>query len=234
MLPQRNLARGGLAALALVAAAHLAGQWAGADAVSNVTQWFLMPLLAGVFFVETTAPRGRLGRLTLLALGFSWLGDTAPDLTSGDAAFLVMVGFFLVAQLVYIAAFWPSRGASVAYRRRWWLLPYLVAVGALVAACAPHAGGLLVPVLVYGLCLGLMAVLATGVNLATAVGGALFLVSDGLIALGAFAPGFDLPRSGFWVMLSYILAQVLIVAGIQAAGRSEPYAARIPEHAARA
>ena len=55
---------------------------------------------------------------------------------------------------------------------------------------------LLVPVLVYGACLGTMAVLSTGVNQVTAVGGALFLVSDGLIALDAFAPGFDLHGPG--------------------------------------
>ena len=48
---------------------------------------------------------------------------------------------------------------------------------------------MLVPVLVYGACLGTMAVLSTGVNRLTAVGGALFLVSDGLIALDAFVAG---------------------------------------------
>jgi uncharacterized membrane protein YhhN len=71
-----------------------------------------------------------------------------------------------------------------------------------------------VPVLVYGALLGTMAVLATGVNLLTAVGGALFLVSDGLIALDAFAAGFDLPAQGFWVMATYVAAQSLIVAGV--------------------
>ena len=69
------------------------------------------------------------------------------------------------------------------------------------------AGGLLVPVLVYGACLGTMAVLSTGVNRLTAVGGALFLVSDGLIALDAFVAGFGLPAQGFVVMATYVAAQ---------------------------
>ncbi len=73
---------------------------------------------------------------------------------------------------------------------------------------------MLVPVLLSGACLGTMAVLSTGVNLPTAVGGALFLVSDGLIALGAFASGFALPLEAFWVMATYIGAQALIVAGV--------------------
>ena len=80
--------------------------------------------------------------------------------------------------------------------------------------CVGGAATLLVPVLVYGACLGTMAVLSTGVNQVTAVGGALFLVSDGLIALDAFAPGFALTGHDFWVMSTYVLAQALIVAGV--------------------
>ena len=87
-------------------------------------------------------------------------------------------------------------------------------VGALVALCAAGAAELLLPVLVYGACLGTMAVLSTGVNRLTAIGGAVFLVSDGLIALDAFVPGFGLPAQGFWVMATYVAAQVLIVAGV--------------------
>ena len=152
--------------------------------------------------------------LTLVALGLSWLGDSAPRLTDGDAAFLVMVAFFLLAQVAYIVAFWPYRTNSVLYQRRPLLLGYVAAVAGLVAACVGGAAGMLVPVLVYGALLGTMAVLATGINLLTAVGGALFLVSDGLIALDAFAGGFDLPGQGFWVMATYIAAQTLIVGGV--------------------
>ena len=92
---------------------------------------------------------------------------------------------------------------------------------------------MLAPVLVYGACLGTMAVLATGVNLPTAVGGGLFLVSDGLIALDAFAAGFDLPGQDVWVMATYVLAQVLIVAGVLLE-RDRADATPTPTDAARA
>ena len=46
------------------------------------------------------------------------------------------------------------------------------------------------------------------------MGGALFLVSDGLIALDAFVDGFGLPAQGFVVMATYLAAQALIVAGV--------------------
>jgi uncharacterized membrane protein YhhN len=214
MLPRRRAARSFLLAFALVAGVHLVAQLVGGGVVADGTQVLLMPLLAGVLWCETSSPRGRLVSLVLLALGLSWLGDSAPQVASGDAAFLLMVGFFLLAQLAYIAAFWPYRARSVLHVHRVRLMGYLAVVVALVAACAPGADELLVPVLVYGACLGAMAVLATGVNRLTAVGGAVFLVSDGLIALDAFVPGFGLPAHGFWVMATYVVAQALLVAGV--------------------
>ena len=109
------------------------------------------------------------------------------------------------------------------------LLGYLVVVGALVAVCAAGAAELLLPVLVYGACLGTMAVLSTGVNRLTAVGGAVFLVSDGLIALDTFVPGFGLPAQGFWVMATYVAAQVLIVAGVLLEDTAAPTAPTTPD-----
>jgi uncharacterized membrane protein YhhN len=214
MLPRRRAARLFLGALAAATVVHLVAQLAGADTLAGATQVLLMPLLAGVLWCETAAPRGRLVTLTLVALGLSWLGDSAPRLTSGDASFLVMVGFFLLAQVTYITAFWPFRERSVLNVQRARLLGYLVVVVALVGVCAAGAAEMLLPVLVYGACLGAMAVLATGVNRLTALGGAVFLVSDGLIALEAFVTGFGLPAQDFWVMATYVAAQVLIVAGV--------------------
>ncbi|SDD35129.1 lysoplasmalogenase [Rhodococcus tukisamuensis] len=207
-----------LGAFAAVSVTHLAAQLVGADGVANVSQWFLMPLLAGFLALATAAPRPRLVRLTLAALGLSWLGDAAPDLADGDTAFLVMIGFFLLAQLAYIAAFWPYRAASVL--RRPAVFGYVAVIVALVAACAPGAGPLLVPALVYGICLGAMAALSTALGRVAAVGGALFLLSDSMIALGAFADWYHPPAEGFAVMLTYVAGQALLVFGVLAAARS--------------
>jgi uncharacterized membrane protein YhhN len=218
-----------LLALAAVTLVHLVAQLTGTGPLADVTQALLMPLLAGALWLETSAPRGRLVSMTLVALVLSWLGDTAPKLVGGDAAFLVMVGLFLLAQVAYITAFLPYRATSVLHVGRPLLLGYGAAVVGLVAACVPGAGDLLVPVLLYGACLGAMAVLSTGVNRTTAVGGALFLVSDGLIALDVFVPAFDLPGQGFWVMATYVAAQALIVAGVLERHRAD---AAAPEAAA--
>lgn len=209
----RRPARVAAAVLIVVTVLHLGAQLAGWEHLADVTQWVLMPLLALTLATQVPAPRGQLVSLTLVALVFSWLGDAAPDLFSGDTAFIVKVAFFLVAQVVYIVAFSRFVRDSVLVRRPLLVLPYAAAIVALVIACAPGADALLVPVLIYGACLGTMAMLATGLGPLTWAGGALFLVSDGLIALDAFVSSFSLPVQGFWVMLTYIAAQVLIVSG---------------------
>ncbi|TQN44610.1 putative membrane protein YhhN [Humibacillus xanthopallidus] len=211
----------GLVAAAFVAVAgvHLVLQLADATGLlSDITQDLLMPLLALTLVAATVPPRSRLVRWVLVALGFSFLGDAVPDFVPGDLSFLAMVGAFLLAQVAYIVAFWPLRGGSV-MRRPALLLPYAVVFVALVVACREGAGAMLVPVVVYGAALVTMAALSTGVSLLAGVGGAVFLVSDALIALHEFA-GLDLPRHGFWVMLTYVVGQALIVAGVVGRERS--------------
>lgn len=207
-------ARVAAAAFAVLAVVHLIAQLSGLEAIADPTQWLLMPALAVVLWCTTAAPRPRLVRLVLVALGFSWVGDTLPDLFTGDTAFLAMVGGFLCAQVVYVVAFRPSWRESV-LRRPPMLAIYVALAVVLVALCLPGAPGVLaVAVVVYGLCLAAMAVLSTGVHRIAGIGGLLFLFSDAMIALGAFADWFDPPASGFWVMVTYILGQVLLVVGV--------------------
>ncbi len=213
-----------LTAYLVVAVTNVGSLALGIDTLANLTQWLLMPLLLAAFLVTPPAashPLPRLSALTIAALAFSWLGDAAPDLTSGDASFLAMVGAFFVAQLCYIGAFRSSWRRSLASRSPALVLPYAVAFVVLVLACAPNAGPLLAPVVAYGLAVTVMAVLSTGLNRAAALGGALFMVSDSLIALGAFRDWGGRPLS-VAIMATYAVAQLLLVAGIQAYRRNQP------------
>ncbi len=207
--PAGRVALGVLGAAAIVDWVALA---VGASAVANVAQWLLMPALAVVVVASTVAPRPRAVRGLLVALAFSWLGDTLPDVVGEDSAFLAMVGCFLAAQVAYIATFWPWRRGS-ALARPLSALPYVAVYAILLALCAPGAGPMLGPIVGYGASLVLMAALATGVHRIAGIGGALFLVSDSLIALGEFAD-LDLPAAGLWVMVTYVVGQVLIAAGV--------------------
>jgi uncharacterized membrane protein YhhN len=229
-------ARVWVAVFGVLVLVHLVAQVAGADTVATVSQWALMPALAAAVLTATRWPRGHVVTWTLVALGFSWLGDLLPSLVGGDAAFLVMVGCFLVAQACYVVAFAPSARCSVLHRRPVLVVPYAVALVALVAACAPGAGSLLVPVAVYGGALTAMAVLATGLGRLAAVGGAIFLVSDALIAFEAFVPGWDLAGQGFWVMLTYVVGQGLLataVVGRNVAERQAPEASPVRTYTQR-
>lgn len=83
----------------------------------------------------------------------------------------------------------------------------------LVAVLLPDVGALVVPLACYGLALGGNAVVAHGVNRLTALGAASFVVSDSLLALTTFHGSFDLPGHDFWVMLTYLAGQGLLVWG---------------------
>ena len=205
------------AALALfvgLAVVYLGAQLAGASSLAGRSQWFLMPALALVVAAWTARPRTRRVRLVLVALGLSWLGDTVPDLVPEGVSFLVMVGFFLLAQVCYITAFVPGARRSSIVREPARAWPYALAFVVLVVLCAPGAGSIIGPVIVYGACLTMMAVLATGLGRIGGIGGAIFLVSDSLIALGAFAGGFVLPVAGFWVMSTYLVGQGLLAVAV--------------------
>lgn len=209
-----SLLTGGVIALVHLLS-HVLAVGEGTVTLTRVTQWLLMPSLALLLWASTQSATSRLVRLVLLALFFSWLGDFLPGFTGeGDAPFLTMVGGFLLAQITYIAAFVPFRERSFLRTNRVAVYAYLCAFVALVYLCAPGAGALLIPVVVYGVVLTVMAVLASGLGRIGALGGALFFVSDAMIAIRAFAPDAALPSSGLLVMTTYIAAQALLVAAV--------------------
>lgn len=190
---------------------HLVAQIVGNPELADWTQWIAMPLLIGVV-LGAQLPTTRLVKLTLVALFFSWLGDVIPHFFDGETSFLVLVGCFFLAQIAYIAGFAPYWRES--YARSPMVLVYVAIVALLIYLVAPHAGSLLIPVLIYGLALGTMAVLASGVHPLTMFGGALFLISDALIAIGAFNTGVKIPHPAFWIMSTYLIGQALIAYGV--------------------
>lgn len=214
---QRRALRLLLAGFAAVSGAHLAAQLLDLRTLADSTQVLLMPLLAGALLLGTTAPRGRLVRLVLVGLVFSWVGDSVPRFLDGDAGFLAMLAGFLVAQVLYAVAFWPLRRVSV-LGRPVLVAPYLVAAAAIVVLCAPGAGPLLPGVAVYAAAIVAMAVLATGLGRLAGLGAAVFVASDALIALNSFGV-LTLPGHGVWVMGTYIAAQGMLVLAVHRSAR---------------
>ena len=109
-----------------------------------------------------------------------------------------------------------------------WTLVYVAWYVAFLALLGSHLGALLVPVAVYGAVLAAMAALAGGRGGLIALGGALFVVSDSVLALGRFLPGYEFALHDLVVMSTYLAAQGLIAWGVVAGLRAAPAASARP------
>ncbi|RSS98988.1 lysoplasmalogenase [Streptomyces sp. WAC07149] len=187
------------------------GQWdaAAADLGSLLAGWhlghvlakpLLMPLLVA-YALTRGAPRQ-----LVAALLFGWGGDLAL-LFDAEPAFLVGMGSFAAGHVCYLVLFGrgrtsPALGGAYA----------LALVGTVALLWPDLPAGLRIPVAGYSLLLTAMACRSSALGRTAGVGGALFLLSDTLIATGV-AQWPQLPRPDFWIMATYLAAQYLLATG---------------------
>ena len=208
---------------ALVSVAHVGALAAGATAVAAPTKLALMPLLALAFVWAARAVAWSTAHtLLLVALALSWLGDGAGTFFPWAPTLPMMLLFFGLAHLCYIPLFWRL----LAVRRvPWWAGAYgawwLVLVAVLVPVILSRIGGapLAVAVALYGLVLGATAVAASRCHPIIALGGALFLVSDTILAFRLFVPESMPAWTSPLVMATYCAGQGLIAAGVVVVAR---------------
>lgn len=128
-------------------------------------------------------------------------------LADSDLAFLVGMAGFAAGHVCYLVLFGRARGA---------LIPALVYAVVLIVFLAliwdGLPAGLRIPMAGYSLLLTAMAYRSGVLGRYAATGGALFLLSDALIATG-IADWPQFPAPGFWVMLTYVAAQLLLTLG---------------------
>jgi uncharacterized membrane protein YhhN len=188
---------------------HLVALAVDATQIATFTKPLLMPLLLAAFLFSLPRIRSELALLGSLGILFSWAGDVALA-APGDLGFLVGLGFFLLAHIAYITLFLRKlrmrrlRPVALVYLA-WWV--------ALVVVLGPHLGSLLIPVALYGLVLGAMGAIGLSCNRWIAIGGALFVISDTLLGLNRFLPGFELWQIDTAIMLTYLAAQGFIAFG---------------------
>ncbi|MCM1968593.1 lysoplasmalogenase [Streptomyces sp. NPDC002812] len=167
----------------------------------------LMPLLVA-YVITRRAPR-----LLIAALLFGWGGDLAL-LFDADPAFLIGMGSFAAGHVCYLVLFGrrrtgPLLGAAYAAA--------LLSTVTLLWGDLPAE--LRIPVAGYSLLLTAMAYRSSALGRRAGLGGALFLLSDTLIATGV-AEWPQLPRPDFWVMATYVAAQYLLATGALAPERA--------------
>ncbi|MEV7978110.1 lysoplasmalogenase [Streptomyces sp. NPDC086519] len=194
-----------LAAFALAVVLDLACLAVGFRTGHAAAKVLLMPLLAA------SAARAGAPRLLVAALLCGWGGDVLL-LSDADPAFMAGMASFAAGHVCYLVLF--RRQGPPHARARLLALVYAAALVTLVALLWPDLpAGLRVPVAGYSTLLTAMAYTAvTRLGPAAGLGGALFMLSDTLIATGV-ADWPQLPRPDFWIMLTYAAAQFLLVRG---------------------
>jgi uncharacterized membrane protein YhhN len=182
-----------------------------------------MPLLAAHAHLRG-APR-----LLLVALLLGWGGDVLL-LSDADPAFLAGMASFAAGHVCYLVLFRTydaedrvhngAPRARAARNRNRLAGAYVLALAVTLAALWPGLPAeLRVPVAGYSLLLTAMAYRATALGLLAGTGGALFLLSDSLIAIGvADLP--QLPAPDFWIMITYVAAQWSLAEGVLRGART--------------
>lgn len=217
----------------LVSALNLLFEAAGPHLGYALTKPLLMPLLlAGVLAGRGLAARGAAAttrdgvpRLLAGALLGSFVGDTM--LLFSGTLFLVGMAGFACAHICYIRLFLgPARGDTGRLRAA--LAAYGVIWVALI--CSLWSGldsSMRIPVACYSLLLAGMATTSFGASRRTGLGGALFLLSDSMIA--AHMAHWSTPTgTGFAVMATYLVGQYLLVTGALGLPSTRTHALPVP------
>jgi len=161
----------------------------------------------------------------LVAFFFSWVGDNMLMFSGkNELYFFAGVGGFFIAQLTYIYIFTKfSENGGNGYLQKHLIVGilFLAYVAGIYILLNPGLEGIMKPViLIYALSLIGMSMMALNrhsrVNytsfLLVFIGSVLFVISDSMIALDKFLVEFSL--AGFWIMVTYISAQYLIMRGL--------------------
>lgn len=201
-----------LAAFLVCSAVDLTACAAGKTGLERIAKPLLMPLLLCYYLLGAAAPNP----LVAAALVFGFLGDTF--LLGGGAFFLCGLASFLAGHLFYIAAFLRGLNLSAVPHGVWaaaagYGLFALAACRILLPSVEKKLRPAVVSYLVCLLAMSFAALLRCGRVSGAGfwlpfLGSLFFVASDTMLAFQVFQK-----RSGGGVMVTYLLAQFLIVSG---------------------
>jgi len=203
----------------IVVLADLAGIGLGIPLLHFICKPLLMPAL--IFAVLSFGIPGTNRTKIIAALIFSFLGDVFLLLENRfPVFFLVGLGCFLLAHIFYIVYFIGQHGpGSMAKKNPILILPVIAYAACLLYLLAPVLGDLKIPVFIYATVISVMLCSTLFLGSKTErrsrplfiMGAASFVLSDSLLAINKFYH--PLPMAAILIMLTYCLAQFLIVKG---------------------
>ncbi len=160
----------------------------------------------------------------ILALVFGWAGDVLL-LFHGELFFIAGLISFLIGHVLYIVCYRQFQYADkskelLGPQKVRFSLPFILMGTGLFVILFPVLGDMKIPVAIYALVLTLMVINAllrygrTSIKsfLFVFLGAILFMTSDSMLAINKFLQQFS--TAGVMVMLTYCLAQFLIVEGV--------------------
>lgn len=184
-----------------------------------ITKPSILIALILFFWKMSTALHKSIRLMTLLALVFSLLGDVLLMFVDQSPNYFMMgLVAFLIAHLFYIAVFLKHRDKN---KKPIWFGLLLIIYGiGMFYGLKDGLGEMLIPVVIYMLVILTMAITAFWRNNSVGkwsyvlvfFGALFFMMSDSLLAINKFHTA--LPLSNVSIMLTYALAQFLIVFGI--------------------
>ncbi len=207
-----------------VSIGELVSQFIDTGWIHHVCKPLIMASLGAIYLYSV--PAERRSWMVIGAIFFSFLGDSLLMYDQvAEIYFMAGLGAFLVAQLCYLMAYRQHRSnetanASLNVQRVRLAFPVVLAGTGLVFVLYPRLGALQIPVMLYALVLVLMVLSALGRLGRTEnasfwmvfSGAVFFMVSDSLLAINKFLHPIN--GGGFWIMLTYIGAQYLIITGL--------------------
>ena len=177
---------------------------------------FIIPSFILVFFKKSLFTTKQ-GKWLLFALLFSFFGDVFL-LFEGEVWFLLGLSAFLIAHLFYTFLFFKiSRPIKLKILHAIIISFYSLFLSFLLYIIWDSLEKLLIPVIIYGFTITIMAALAGFSTINTGkigflFGSLFFVFSDSIIAVSKFLfienIGYNFP---FFIMLTYIVAQFLLV-----------------------
>lgn len=204
----------------LISTAQLLAQLLDHPMLNTFTKPFIIPALIG-YYVFSRGSKS-LCLIFLIALFFSWVGDV---LLMNERFFLMGLLAFLISHLGYVMAWRKHRNAQTQHvlgglHRARMALPVILYGTGMAVVLMPHLNNLQIPVLLYAgvlIWMVLQALFRYGYTSQASFGyvfggSVLYMLSDSLLAFNKFVQ--PVSMAGFWIMLTYIAAQFLLVTGI--------------------
>jgi uncharacterized membrane protein YhhN len=186
-----------------------------------IAKALLMPVLLFIYYRFIKGQVNNFHRMIMSALLFSWFGDVTLEFqTKNDIFFMIGLACFLIAQLIYLVAFFSIKGQNVLFFNKIYLLLPVIVYGVFVISLLYKGlGEMKVPVIIYTMVI--LTMLTSALNREKKVnrqsyifvlsGAILFVLSDSMIAIDKF--GYPFALSGIAIMITYITAQYLIAIG---------------------